>query len=282
MIDLAQKPQTADPGAAEHAPIADAQAPSTGFRSTGPLPPVATGPTGAAQAASPSPSPSDRAFGASSDPGPTAIDGGELGQSALVDSAVARAHVELAQPAEAVVTSVDSSMTPTFAVTATVPLAQIQPAGVPASRLAQLTDVHRSVGPGGGTVTHQIVGDAVQITLSGIAMPALMNLTQFKLFYASGDTVMLDVHASAFHVDNSEYERADLRDQIAGDQRYEDQLRGADNAPGSATPAAGDPQIAEVQQRIVAAQAKLAALQGPSYVTLDEHGFPLATPKAPR
>jgi hypothetical protein len=245
--------------------------------------------------------------------GPQPQDLGILGHAAMVDSAIGMSTVQVPM-AESVITSVDANMTPTFTTSVTVPLASIN-SGVSIDKLQHITAVHLSSGAGGGgIVTFAMVGDAIRITIAGIGSAQTINATAFKLFCASGDTVILNPHVAAFHVDQGEYVRADARDRMRQAAEQIARARAAESnetsmikstmipvtKPGLQTPPTvkpptpvppttaapqldplapdptNDPFIAEVQGQYRAAQAALAAAAGPSYVTLDARGLPIA------
>ncbi len=207
-----------------------------------------------------------------------AQDGGALGASVIVGAANASSHVTLDHPAEAAVTSVGADGRPVFSISARVPFAQIQDsstasAGITPAQLAQITNVSLMAGPG-GAVSYHIDGSAVVLGLSGAMSANQLNATLFKFYLASGLTVAVQVHATAFHTETSEWTRAGDRDSIAQEQR--------EIAIGQASLAAGDGSsaafVATEQTRLAGDQAKAAADAAPTYVMLDENGVPVAAP----
>ena len=268
---------------------ADATSGRARFASRGAIPPVAI------NAGKGAPTASDRAFGgvteitaaldttsptvATTADG-TVTDAGALGKVAT-SFATTGARVDLAQPAEAVVTAVDANANRSITVSATVPLSQIHANDITPEQIAQITNVTLFTGLE-GTVSYRLVGDAIELTLAGISNVKEFNGTFFKLWLASGLSIALNVRAPSFHTDISEWERAGVRLQIAQEQQQIAQLREmeATASPSAAASEAG--YLASDEQRLAKDQQTLASMAGAKYVMLDTQGAEIKTPAAPR
>ncbi len=218
----------------------------------------------------------------------TVVDGGELGKI-VSSSATTGADVTVAR-AEAVVTAVQAGNA-LLKITAAIPLSDIHANDVTPEMLSQITNV-TLVGGLGGTLGYQVSGGILQLTLTGVTSVKALKLGRYKLWLDGGTTVLLKITSGAFRLEDSELNRVETRQEIAGEQQssdmYQSQLAKMQKQPGTngtmATQVQNDAMgytqdIAREQTLIAAAEKKLAAEQAPDYVMLDSDGMPARGPQ---